>query len=643
MEGNVIGTSSYSEAMDLSDFDESGYDHTSIVSHDDHLVHSSQHANSSQDPPVKIRKKPGRKPNPASPALRKAQNRAAQRAFRERKERHMKELESSIKGIKEQRDKLLQENEKITNENEIIKAENWYLKGIVLSLQLVCLQHNLVIPQHGPHVNEQTLAVLAQSIPESISSYLNVNAKGKLQISSRLLNETPDISNLSTFQQQKQQQEQQHRQNRQPSQSPNQFHNPLSQPLPPAFDFVNERLSRHESPSVSSQDESLNNMPPLSPMSASDRERAGINRASSPLSMFSSDLGRELPSHLPRPTTLNEPVASNLAAIQALRLRLRLQSACVSMQSVPFAIQPTLLQLAVPHDPRIDLIPTPHMRDRMILYRDQFDLDDCFRCLLGGSVFHGGDPGVAGNWQLPAEFFEKFWFLTIDYNLRRCTNEWRKKQGLKELKTNITSLNEGAKPSQPASSMPFNSSSSTKSTTSTASIPSDTIYTNQSPVNPSMGIRPELSYDQLQGYLGVQIGSKVPTQQAQRPTSSPSRQQHTPQEQPRHQQPMSQNLTPIQLTNGYGLLNTQSNSYPDVRKQVPTQSRIPMNQHPQQFHHLQQSQHIQQQQHQHQHQQQHQQQQQPHSQPQPWANMMMGSRNYDMMMNSMYSNNQPPN
>jgi hypothetical protein len=38
-----------------------------------------------QGNPIKIRKKPGRKPNPASPALRKAQNRAAQRAFRERK------------------------------------------------------------------------------------------------------------------------------------------------------------------------------------------------------------------------------------------------------------------------------------------------------------------------------------------------------------------------------------------------------------------------------------------------------------------------------------------------------------------------------------------------------------------------------
>jgi hypothetical protein len=69
----------------------------------------------------------------------------------------------------------------------------------------------------------------------------------------------------------------------------------------------------------------------------------------------------------------------------------------------------------------------------MILFRDQFDLDDCFRCLLGNSVFHGGDPAVAGNWQLPSEFFEKYWFLTIDYDLRRTTNKWRRLQGLSEL------------------------------------------------------------------------------------------------------------------------------------------------------------------------------------------------------------------
>ena len=74
------------------------------------------------------------------------------------------------------------------------------------------------------------------------------------------------------------------------------------------------------------------------------------------------------------------------------------------------------------------------MRDRMILFRDLFDLDDCFRCLIGNSVFHGGDPALAANWQLPPEFFDKFWFLTIDFSLQRTTNRWRKMQGLKELK-----------------------------------------------------------------------------------------------------------------------------------------------------------------------------------------------------------------
>ncbi|CAO3643090.1 unnamed protein product [Cunninghamella echinulata] len=49
----------------------------------------------------KIKKKPGRKPNPASPQLRKIQNRAAQRAFRERKEKHIKELEVDYKRSKQ--------------------------------------------------------------------------------------------------------------------------------------------------------------------------------------------------------------------------------------------------------------------------------------------------------------------------------------------------------------------------------------------------------------------------------------------------------------------------------------------------------------------------------------------------------------
>ncbi|KAI8373256.1 hypothetical protein BD560DRAFT_394441 [Blakeslea trispora] len=391
---------------------------------------------------VKIRKKPGRKPNPASPALRKAQNRAAQRAFRERKERHMRELEIAIKQVREQRDKLHTENEQLKADQEILRSENWYLKGIVLTLQLVCFQHNLVIPQHGPYINEQAISVLAQSIPEPISAYISANANNKLPIPSKLFgyrhtmkqrdrylstgsivitkdgihslpdqNQSPP-SNLKSA----------------PTCVPQQKNNPSPDNKIQLSSFPTDDLI-HPLDHQLHEDDNTSSMPPLSPGSVnSDAEPI---QHSTPPSMPQHP---EIETSVPRPVLLTEePLTSNLAAIQTLRLRLRLQSACISMDSIPFAIQPTILQLTIPHDPRIDLIPTPHMRDRMILFRDQFDLDDCFRCLLGHSVFHGGDPAIAANWQLPSEFFEKYWFLTIDYDLRRTTNKWRRLQGLDDL------------------------------------------------------------------------------------------------------------------------------------------------------------------------------------------------------------------
>jgi hypothetical protein len=169
------------------------------------------------------------------------------------------------------------------------------------------------------------------------------------------------------------------------------------------------------------------------------------------------------------------------------------------------------------------------MRDRMILFRDQFDLDDCFNCILGGSVFHGGDPAIAGNWQLPAEFFEKYWFLTIDYDIRRYTNEWRKKQGLKEIKSNILSIHQEEKPI-------------TKE-------PSPPLHVNNPPPPPSS--IPTLSHEDLSGYLGVQLNKHQPPQ------------------------PQPQQITPIQLTNGFGIMGSSGaavNSHSDLQHPSPWQN-----------------------------------------------------------------------
>jgi AP-1-like factor len=65
----------------------------------------------------KVPKKPGRKPLTSEPSSkRKAQNRAAQRAFRERKEKHLKDLETKV-------EELQKASEAANNENTLLRAQ----------------------------------------------------------------------------------------------------------------------------------------------------------------------------------------------------------------------------------------------------------------------------------------------------------------------------------------------------------------------------------------------------------------------------------------------------------------------------------------------------------------------------------------
>lgn len=208
----------------------------------------------------------------------------------------------------------------------------------------------------------------------------------------------------------------------------------------------------------------------------------------------------------------------------------------------------------------------------MILYRDQFDLDDCFRCLLSGSVFHGGDPAVAGNWQLPAEFFEKYWFLTIDYDIRRYTNEWRKKQGLEEINPNIPSINHGGE--TPMTTTPPQSQQKQQP-----------VYVNNPP--PPSAIPQQvvnLSYEDLSGYLGVQLNKHQPQQESQPPPPPPPQQKD--------------HITPIQLTNGFGIMGSSPVAAVNSRNLMSGQA-------------------------------------QAQQQPSPWQNLLVGSKNYGTVITSL--------
>ncbi|KAF8429743.1 transcription factor PAP1-domain-containing protein [Tirmania nivea] len=80
----------------------------------------------------KVPKKPGRKPLTSEPtSKRKAQNRAAQRAFRERKERHLKDLEQKVADLEMASETANKENSALRQQIERLQTElNEYRKRL---------------------------------------------------------------------------------------------------------------------------------------------------------------------------------------------------------------------------------------------------------------------------------------------------------------------------------------------------------------------------------------------------------------------------------------------------------------------------------------------------------------------------------
>ncbi|KAI7893878.1 uncharacterized protein EV154DRAFT_439194 [Mucor mucedo] len=348
--------------------------------------------------PIRIRKKPGRKPNPASPALRKAQNRAAQRAFRERKERHLKDLETTIRNLREQRNNATRELNALKGNLESYKAENWYLKGVVLTLQFICMHHNINIPTHSPYLSEDALAKMAQTAPHAIEAYVNSYTRNNFNLKSTMSYHFVDKD----------------QQDREPSatESPH----PYEEEHDESMDY-NEH-SDDEFDSYSSPP------PPPPQLQKQETIKQEDNNRLDWLNKLQDEPVKEMSS---------QPPASSLDAIQQIRLKLGVQSTLNNADDQAAArLKPTILQLAIPHDPRIDLVPTPHMRDRMIIFRDQMDYDRCFTMMLNEAVYHGGDPTMSESWELPADFFSEFWYLTIDYDIKK-TNKWRRKKGLSDV------------------------------------------------------------------------------------------------------------------------------------------------------------------------------------------------------------------
>ncbi|CAH0027929.1 unnamed protein product [Clonostachys rhizophaga] len=109
--------------------------------------------------------------------------------------------------------------------------------------------------------------------------------------------------------------------------------------------------------------------------------------------------------------------------------------------AIPSTLLPTELQLITPHNPLIDSVPFPEMRNNLILEADKYDMaelaSDGYGGLFGGfsdlelrGVIVWGDPWKLDQWEITDAFSKKYQFLLANCgDLIESTNRWRESRG----------------------------------------------------------------------------------------------------------------------------------------------------------------------------------------------------------------------
>ncbi|KAG0171636.1 hypothetical protein DFQ28_000659 [Apophysomyces sp. BC1034] len=304
---------------------------------------------------IKMRKKPGRKPNPAPPAMRREQNRVAQRAFRKRKEKHLHDLENNIRTLREQRNRAIKELGQQKKANDATNVKNWYLTGLALTLHFIYMYNNIPIPAHTPYLSKENQDEIAKASPCAIKTYLDVVRRNNASLDSAVADDfldDPEESPLS-FQEQR-------------SAQTNGDPNPLL--VGTKSNKKITRLPNLDGPKKSEEKQKDEE---------ADKER---------------EAGEE---------GMTKTPLSGTSLIQWIRMYLRVQTLLDVIQKSRTGLGPTLLQLTIRHDPRIDLIPLVHVRDRLIIFSHLVNYDEFFEMLLTKASYRGGDITTHAGCNLP--------------------------------------------------------------------------------------------------------------------------------------------------------------------------------------------------------------------------------------------------
>ncbi|KAI8141040.1 hypothetical protein BJV82DRAFT_620586 [Fennellomyces sp. T-0311] len=435
--------------------------------------------------PIRPRKKPGRKPNPPSPAQRKAQNRAAQRAFRERKRREMREAEATVKRSLYARDQALRQVAKMKRRIKELEYENNHLRGDLLSLKLACMSHKVDLPSFSDTGMRDELGAekLMKSSSKTMSQHLEFFLdRNKHIVSVDDEHLPPDLSKSPAFTT---------LDSPSASSSSSASYNPLDtllpqilhsqRAMPGSFD-IDDMTSQPLPPLDLTQTATVlapqlhafnnNNAFQVDPalfeqIASTDLVSSFIDQVTRPnftidqtppelaalvphewrssLQNFSE---KEKDEHIPelwnttehqvtaahhQPTVTTSTTSTDKFTIgpdgervyQPMTplefVREMRKIQQTDKKSLAF-FEPTELQRNVRHDIRIDAVPGAVMRDQMILFQDYYDANELFNFLIASAMFLGGAPGNQNNWFIPPSFLRKYWFLCPNHKPQRLDN-----------------------------------------------------------------------------------------------------------------------------------------------------------------------------------------------------------------------------
>ena len=111
--------------------------------------------------------------------------------------------------------------------------------------------------------------------------------------------------------------------------------------------------------------------------------------------------------------------------------------------TIPASLRPTPLQMAIPHEGWIDIIPHPVWRDNTLLAVGSFDEDELWADTIGGlfdgfphseierrGVIAWWPPWDIAGWEVSEGFWRKWkWSLKGCKDVLDATNKWRAKRG----------------------------------------------------------------------------------------------------------------------------------------------------------------------------------------------------------------------